>query len=93
MTDLAFVYIVQCADNTFYTGWSNNVAKRIEKHNTKKGAKYTRSRTPVRLVYFHTCANKIEAMQLEYQIKQLTRLQKMALIEQARNSLLPAVCQ
>jgi putative endonuclease len=93
MTDLAFVYIVQCADDTLYTGWSNNVGRRIEKHNSKKGAKYTRSRTPVRLVYFHTCANKIEAMQLEYKIKQLTRAQKMALIAQARNALLPACLQ
>ena len=75
-------YIVECADRTLYTGWTNNLKKRIEKHNSGEGAKYTRSRRPVRLVYFELHATKEEAMQREYAIKKLSRMQKLELIHE-----------
>lgn len=77
----AYTYIVVCADGSLYTGWTNNLKKRMETHNAGKGAKYTRSRLPVRLVYFETFATKHEAMSREAKIKQLTRAQKLALID------------
>lgn len=76
-----YVYILKCRDHSFYTGWTNNLKKRIEKHNLGLGAKYTRSRRPVELVYFETFENKTDALKREYQIKQLTRKQKEKLIE------------
>ena len=71
--DISYTYIVQCSDGTFYTGWTNNIEKRILTHNAKKGAKYTRSRTPVRLVYFEQAETKRQAMRREAQIKRLCR--------------------
>ena len=53
-----YVYIVECADTTYYTGWTNDLEKRIHAHNVGKGAKYTKSRRPVRLVYYETFATK-----------------------------------
>lgn len=75
-----FVYIVECVDKTFYTGYSNDVDRRIEKHNSRKGAKYTKTRRPVKLVYKEECENKSSALKREYQIKQLSRTQKEKLI-------------
>lgn len=75
-----YVYMVECVDNTYYTGYSNDVDQRILKHNSGKGAKYTRSRRPVRLVYKKLCNNKSEALREEVKIKKLTRKQKMNLI-------------
>lgn len=75
-----YTYIVKCSDGTFYTGWTNNLEKRIKSHNAGTGAKYTRSRLPVTLIYYEAFATKQEAMQREYAIKQLTRRQKEALI-------------
>lgn len=75
-----YTYIVKCSDGTFYTGWTNNLEKRIKSHNAGTGAKYTRSRLPVTLIYYESFATKQEAMQREYAIKQLTRRQKEALI-------------
>ncbi|MCK9416292.1 GIY-YIG nuclease family protein [Candidatus Dojkabacteria bacterium] len=71
-----FVYIVECSDSTYYTGITTNIIKRIETHNSKKGAKYTKSRTPVTLKYSNKFGNKSEASKEEYRIKQLTRLEK-----------------
>jgi putative endonuclease len=71
-----FVYIVECSDSTYYTGITTDIIKRIETHNSKKGAKYTRSRTPVTLKYSNKFENKSEASKEEYRIKQLTRLEK-----------------
>lgn len=68
-----FTYIVECSDHTLYTGWTNDLEKRIEAHNTGKGAKYTKTRRPVRLVYFETFATKEEAMSREYHIKRMSR--------------------
>lgn len=78
-----YTYIVECKDKTLYTGWTNHLQKRIKTHNDGKGAKYTRSRLPVRLVYYEVYETKQEAMRREYEIKQLTRKQKKKLIEKA----------
>lgn len=76
-----YTYIVRCKDNSLYCGWTNNLEKRIESHNAGTGAKYTKSRRPVELVYFESFDSKEEAMSREYAIKQLTRAGKMKLIE------------
>jgi len=75
-----YVYMVECADGTLYTGISNDVKKRIEKHNSGKGAKYTRSRIPVTLKWICETDNRSEASKLEYEIKKLTRKAKLKLI-------------
>lgn len=75
-----YCYIVICSDNTLYCGYTNNLDKRIEKHNTGKGAKYTRTRLPVKLLYSESFASKSEAMKREWQIKQLSRKEKLKLI-------------
>ena len=75
-----FVYIVQCADNTLYTGIARNVSERIAKHNAGSGAKYTRTRTPVTELYRESCADRSQATKRELAIKKLTRKQKLALI-------------
>ena len=77
-----YVYIVNCKDNTFYCGYSNNVEKRVDTHNKSLGAKYTKTRLPVKLVYTECFNTKSEAMKREYQIKQLTRQQKLKLIRE-----------
>ncbi len=75
-----FTYIVECADGSFYTGWTNDLEKRIEAHNAGRGAKYTRSRGPVKLIWYREAASKEEAMQWEWRIKQMTHQEKVALI-------------
>lgn len=76
-----FVYIVRCADNSLYTGVATDVERRLAEHNeSPKGARYTSSRRPVRVVYTAPCANRSEAMKEEWRIKQLTRAEKLALI-------------
>ena len=75
-----YTYIVKCSDGTYYTGWTNNLEKRIQSHNLGTGAKYTRPRLPVTLVYYETFSTKQEAMRREYAIKQLSRQQKESLI-------------
>ena len=76
-----YTYIVRCKDGTFYCGWTNNLEKRIASHNAGTGAKYTKTRLPVELVYFETFDTKEAAMSREYAIKQLSRTQKIKLIE------------
>ena len=76
-----YTYIVKCNDNTFYTGWTNDLERRIRTHNSGNGAKYTRSRLPVSLVYYEAYATKQEAMRREYAIKQLSHHQKDLLIK------------
>ena len=75
-----FIYIVKCKDETYYTGYTTNIEKRIKAHNEGKGAKYTRSRLPVKLVYWEQYEEKTQALKREYAIKQLTRKQKQQLI-------------
>lgn len=77
-----YTYMVKCADGTLYTGWTNCVEKRLKAHNEgKAGAKYTRAKRPVELVYYEEYATKEEAMRREYAIKQLTRKEKLKLME------------
>lgn len=76
----AFVYIVQCADRTLYIGTAKDVRARLAVHNAGKGAKYTKPRRPVRLVFQEGPMSLTRALQREYQLKQLTRPQKQALI-------------
>lgn len=77
------VYMVCCSDGTLYTGITNNLGKRVEAHNSgKDGARYTRSRRPVTLVYSETAASKAAAARLEYRIKKLTREKKKRLIKE-----------
>lgn len=75
-----YAYLVQCADGTLYCGWTNHLKERIEAHNSGKGAKYTRSRRPVKLVYYEEFESKEEAMRRESAIKRLTRQEKLKLI-------------
>lgn len=75
-----YTYIVKCADGTFYTGWTNNLDRRIAAHNAGTGAKYTKNRRPVELAYYEEFDTKEEAMRREWEIKQLTRVQKMKLV-------------
>lgn len=75
-----FVYIVLCRDGTLYTGATNDVNKRVEKHNSGKGAKYTRSRGPVVLVYSRQFPTWLQAMREEWRIKRLSRQEKEALL-------------
>lgn len=77
---MCYTYILECADHTLYTGWTNNLGKRLQTHQKGKGAKYTRFRLPVQLVYVEVFDNKIAAQQREYQIKQLSRSEKLQLI-------------
>ena len=76
----AYTYIVECADGTLYTGWTNDLEKRVAAHNSGKGAKYTRARRPVRLRYYEEAATKAEAERREAAIKRLPRAEKDALI-------------
>jgi putative endonuclease len=76
-----YTYLVECADGSLYCGWTNDLEKRIESHNAGKGAKYTKSRLPVKLVYYETFDTKEEAMSREWQIKQLPRSAKLKLIK------------
>ena len=80
MDKMNYTYIVQCSDGTLYTGWTTDVERRVRTHNSGKGAKYTRSRLPVTLVYYETYPTKQEAMRREGEIKQLTREEKERLI-------------
>ena len=76
-----YVYILRCSDGTFYTGWTNDMEKRLAAHNSGKAAKYTRARTPVELAYLEPAADRVSAQRREYEIKNLTRKQKAELIE------------
>ncbi|MCI5944395.1 MAG: GIY-YIG nuclease family protein [Eubacterium sp.] len=77
-----YTYILKCCDDTLYTGWTTDLKKRVEMHNAKKGAKYTKSRTPVSLVYYEEYESKQEAMKREWAIKHLKREDKLRLVEQ-----------
>ncbi|WP_338232390.1 GIY-YIG nuclease family protein [Companilactobacillus muriivasis] len=76
-----YVYMLLCSDKTFYTGTSNNVEKRVATHNAGKGAKYTKVRRPVKLMYSEELANKSEALKREIAIKKLSRQQKITLLK------------
>lgn len=79
---LNYTYMVECADGTLYTGWTNCLSRRMKAHNEgRAGAKYTRAKRPVKLVYFEGFSTKEEAMSREYHIKQLTREKKLELLK------------
>ena len=79
-----YAYMVECSDGTLYTGYTNDLEKRIKAHNSGKGAKYTRSRLPVTLVYFEEYETKELAQSREWHIKRLTRAKKLELIATAK---------
>lgn len=81
----AYTYMVECSDGTLYTGWTNDLEKRMKSHNLGTGAKYTRSRLPVRLVYYEAFISKKEAMKREYAIKQLSKKDKLSLIQKSED--------
>lgn len=77
-----YVYILECSDKSLYTGWTTNIDKRVQEHNNgKDGAKYTRSRRPVKLVYAETFPSLSEALRRETGIKKLSRVEKVQLIQ------------
>lgn len=78
-----FVYIVRCRDGSLYTGATNDLERRVEAHSAGKGARYTRSRAPVTLVWSRRKRDKPAALREEYRLKQLTRADKLALIAAA----------
>ena len=75
------VYVLRCSDNTFYTGYTTDVERRVREHDAGDGAKYTRGRTPVELVHVEPFDSQSEAMSREYEIKQYTRAEKERLVE------------
>ncbi len=83
-----FVYMIECADKTLYTGWTTDIDRRLKLHNAGRGAKYTRERGPVRLVYHEEVPDRRSALKRELQIKRMHRADKLKLVQdwQARSS-------
>ena len=81
-----WVYILRCGDGSLYTGWTNDLERRVEAHSAGRGAKYTRSRLPVKMVYHESFATRSEAMKRECAIKRLSREQKLKLIADHSNT-------
>ncbi|MGV3024916.1 GIY-YIG nuclease family protein [Clostridium thermobutyricum] len=79
-----YVYILKCKDETLYTGWTNDLEKRFKAHKEGKGAKYTRGRGPLELVYFEEYEEKSSALKREYEIKKMKRADKLKLIEKKK---------
>jgi putative endonuclease len=80
-----YCYIVECADGTYYTGWAIDPEKRVAMHNKGRGARYTRTRAPVKLVYVEELPDRVSAMKREIAIKRMTRERKGRLISEERN--------
>lgn len=80
-----YCYILECADGTYYTGWTTDPERRVSQHNKGIGAKYTSIRRPVKLVYLEPHPNRREAMQRELAIKKMRRVQKGKLVEEQVN--------
>ncbi|MEK7325308.1 MAG: GIY-YIG nuclease family protein [Chloroflexota bacterium] len=78
---MPYCYILECADGTFYTGWTTDLERRVKTHNVGRGAKYTKLRRPVRLVYSEKLPSRSAAQKREFAIKRLPREKKVALIE------------
>ena len=83
MESVWYLYILRCRDDTFYTGITTDVEKRLETHRSGKGAKYTRGRGPLELVYRENCGTHSDALKREYQVKALSRQEKEILIQSA----------
>ena len=82
MTEQNYTYILEYADGTLYCGWTNDLDRRVAAHNAGKGAKYTKSRRPVVLKYYESFSTRQEAMRREWEIKQLSRKEKLELVRQ-----------
>ena len=80
-TAVNYVYLLRCSDNSIYCGWTTDLNARLAAHNSGHGAKYTRSRLPVELVYYEKYEDKTEALSREWHIKRLSREEKLQLIE------------
>jgi putative endonuclease len=80
----AYCYILQCADGTFYTGWTNDPERRVKRHNAGQGSRYTRTRLPVQLVYLESQPDRSTAMKRERAIKKMTRDGKIKLIKNSK---------
>ncbi len=80
-----YVYILECSDGTLYTGWTNDLDKRIKAHNEGKGAKYTKARRPVTLTYYEEYENKSDALKREAAIKKLSRAEKVNMVKAAKD--------
>lgn len=78
---MPYVYMVECADGTYYTGWTEDLERRVAAHNAGRGARYTRSRRPVRLVYAEECADRAAAQRREAALKRLSHREKARLAE------------
>ena len=87
MEDIWYLYILRCGDGTLYTGIARDVEKRLEAHRTGKGAKYTRGRGPLALVYREECAGHSAALRREREIKALSREEKQRLISELRGEI------
>ncbi|WP_044565496.1 GIY-YIG nuclease family protein [Anaerococcus provencensis] len=81
-----YVYILRCKDDSLYTGWCIDLEKRLALHNSGKGAKYTRSKRPCKLVYYEEIDNKSEALKREIAIKKLTKAKKEDLVRSFNKS-------
>lgn len=79
-----YTYMLECKDGTYYTGYTNNLEKRLQAHNEGRGAKYTKGRGPVELVYYEEYEDKPTAMHREWEIKQLSRGEKEAIIKRVK---------
>jgi len=80
-----YCYLLHCNDGSYYCGWTTNLQRRLSMHNSGKGAKYTRARLPVSLVFYETFQSRAEAMRREYAMKKLGHDQKKALIDQVNH--------
>ena len=86
--DKHYAYMLRCADNSFYIGYTNNLENRIKMHSSGRGAKYTRARLPIELIYYEEYDSKTEAMSREASLKSLNRRQKINLLDDKKNALL-----
>ena len=85
-----YVYMLRCADDSLYCGWTTDLEARILQHNAGKGAKYTRSRLPVKLVYFEMYEDRHEALSREWHLKHLKRAEKIKRAESREGKTIPA---
>lgn len=83
---MTFVYILECADGSYYTGWTTDLDRRVADHNAGRGSRYTRSRRPVRLLYWEQHPDRGSAQKREMTIKRMTRTRKSALIQDFKAS-------
>lgn len=83
-----YAYMLRCKDNSIYSGYTTDLEKRLETHNSGMGAKYTRARLPVKLVYFEEFEDKKEAMKREWQFKQYTHIEKESMIRKFKSDII-----